>query len=74
MEPQPEKLREQAERAKWWARSTPDPIDRDRLGIVARDYEKMAEAAERLLRTWVECHAGAGRRSITGIILLACAS
>jgi hypothetical protein len=41
MEPQPETL----------LRSTRDPKDRERLEIVARDYEKMAEAAERLLRT-----------------------
>ena len=41
-----EQLRHQAERVKWWARSTPDPKDRERLEIVARDYEGMAEAAE----------------------------
>jgi hypothetical protein len=41
-----ERLREQAERAKWWARSIPDPKDRERLQVVARDYEEMAEAAE----------------------------
>jgi hypothetical protein len=46
MKPEPEKLRAQAERAKWWARSTPDPKDRERLEIVARYYEEMAEVAE----------------------------
>jgi hypothetical protein len=45
MEPE-QLLRQQAERVKWWARSTPDPKDRERLEIVARDYEGMAEAAE----------------------------
>jgi len=41
-----EQLREQAERVRWWAVSTPDPKDRERLEVVARDYEEMAQAAE----------------------------
>ena len=42
-----DQLRQQAERARWWAVSTPDPIDRLRLESVARDYEQMAAAAAR---------------------------
>jgi hypothetical protein len=42
------KLRNQAERVRWWAASTPDPRDRERLEVIARDYEEMARvAAER---------------------------
>jgi TPP-dependent trihydroxycyclohexane-1,2-dione (THcHDO) dehydratase len=39
-------LREQAQRARWWAVSTSDPIDRERIEAVARDYEEMARRAE----------------------------
>ena len=41
-----ERYREQAERVRWWAVSTPDPKDRERLEAVARDYEEMAHATE----------------------------
>ena len=40
------RLREQAERVWRWAKSIPDPLDRERLENVARDYEKMAQAME----------------------------
>ena len=43
----PDHLREQAERARRWAEWTPDPIDRERIEAVARDYERMAGIAER---------------------------
>jgi hypothetical protein len=46
MRGEPEQLRDQAERVRWWAVSTPDPRDRERLELVARGYEDMAEAAE----------------------------
>ena len=46
MEREPEQLRDRAEHVRWWARSTPDPKDRERLEVVARDYDEMAEAAE----------------------------
>jgi len=39
-------LREQALRARWWAISVLDPRDRERLEIVAREYEEMARAVE----------------------------
>jgi hypothetical protein len=39
-------FRERADRVRWWARSTPDPRDRLRLEVVARDYDEMAAAAE----------------------------
>jgi hypothetical protein len=47
MEHDPDHLRRQAERARWWATWTPDPIDRERLETVARDYEEMARIADR---------------------------
>jgi hypothetical protein len=40
-------LREQADRARWWAACIPDPYDRRRIEAVARDYEEMARRAER---------------------------
>ena len=40
-------LRQQANRAKRWAESIPDPRDRGRIEAVARDYEKTAHDAER---------------------------
>jgi hypothetical protein len=43
-------LVEQAERAWRWANSIPDPWERRRLESVAREYEAMAEAAEREVR------------------------
>ena len=46
MRREPQQLRDQAERVRWWAVSTPDPKARERLEVVARDYEEMAEAAE----------------------------
>jgi hypothetical protein len=48
MEGDLDQLRERAERVRWWATSIADPRDRERLEVVARDYEKMARvAAER---------------------------
>jgi hypothetical protein len=41
-----EHLRQEAERARRWAMWTPDPIDRERIEAVARDYEDMARRAE----------------------------
>jgi hypothetical protein len=41
-----ERYREQAERARKWAASIPDPTVRRELEIVARDYEQMAQTAE----------------------------
>jgi hypothetical protein len=41
-----EHLRQEAERAWRWAMWTPDPIDRERIEAVARDYEDMARRAE----------------------------
>jgi hypothetical protein len=38
--------REQAERARKWAASIPDPTVRRELEMVARDYEQMAQTAE----------------------------
>jgi hypothetical protein len=46
MERESEHLREQADRARWWARCVSDPIDRERMEAVARDYERMARNAE----------------------------
>jgi len=43
----PEHAKEQAERGRRWAISIPDPIDRQRIEAVVRDYEEMARAAER---------------------------
>ena len=40
-------LQQQAERVRRWAISIPDPLDRQRLEAVARDYELMAQSAER---------------------------
>lgn len=47
MDDDAEHLHRQAERVRWWAVSTPDPLDRQRLENVARDYEQQAEAARR---------------------------
>jgi hypothetical protein len=41
-----ERYREQAERARKWAASIPDPTVRRELEMVARDYEQMAQTAE----------------------------
>jgi hypothetical protein len=41
-----EHLREQRDRARWWARCVSDPADRERMEAVARDYEDMARSAE----------------------------
>ena len=41
-----EGYREQAERARKWAASIPDPTVRRELEMVARDYEQMAQTAE----------------------------
>jgi hypothetical protein len=41
-----ERYREQAERARRWAASIPDPTVRRELETVARDYEHMAQTAE----------------------------
>ena len=46
MRDNPDHLRQEAHRAWWWAVSIPDPIDRERIEAVAREYENMAEAAE----------------------------
>ena len=43
-----ERYREQAERARRWAASIPDPTVRRELEVVARDYEQMAQTAEAL--------------------------
>ena len=40
-----EGYREQAERARKWAASIPDPTVRRELEMVARDYEQMAQTA-----------------------------
>ena len=40
-------LRQQADRAKRWAESIPDPWERERMKAVARDYAEMAHDAER---------------------------
>ncbi|MBV8846145.1 MAG: hypothetical protein JO307_25340 [Bryobacterales bacterium] len=42
-----DELRWRAERVRWWAASTPDPRDRERLEQVAHDYDEMADSAER---------------------------
>ena len=39
-------LRRQAERARQWARWTPDPCDRARIEAAAYEYEQMAAEAE----------------------------
>jgi hypothetical protein len=39
-------LREQAERARRWAAAIPDPMMREQLEIVARDYDAMIENME----------------------------
>ena len=44
-------LREQAERAWRWAAAIPDPTVRQRLEVVARDYEEMIRNAERRPRS-----------------------
>ena len=41
-----ERYREQAERARKWAASIPDPTVRRELEMVASDYEQMAQTAE----------------------------
>ena len=41
-----ERYREQAERARRWAASIPDPTVRRELETVAKDYEQMAENAD----------------------------
>jgi hypothetical protein len=41
-----ERYREQAEQARKWAASIPDPTVRRELEIVARDCEQMAQTAE----------------------------
>jgi hypothetical protein len=40
-----EHLREEAQRARWWAISVFDPRDRERIEAVAREYEEKAEQA-----------------------------
>lgn len=47
MEDDRDHLQQQAERARRWAIATPDPSDRQRLEAVAREYEEMAQLAER---------------------------
>jgi hypothetical protein len=47
MRQDPGKLREQAEHVRWWASSVSDPLDRERMRAVARDYEEMARSVER---------------------------
>jgi hypothetical protein len=47
MEDDRDHLQQQAERARRWAIATPDPWDRQRLEAVAREYEEMAQEAER---------------------------
>ena len=47
MEDNRDHLQQQAERARRWASATPDPWDRQRLEAVAREYEEMAQEAER---------------------------
>ena len=47
MERDRDDLLQQAERARRWAEWLPDPLDKEWLEEVARDYEKMAQAAER---------------------------
>jgi len=44
-------LRQEAVRARWWAISMPDPVDRARIEAVARDYEAMARRVEGKLLT-----------------------
>jgi|HubBroStandDraft_3_1064219.scaffolds.fasta_scaffold278298_1 hypothetical protein len=51
MEGDLDQLRERAERVRWWATSIADPRDRERLEVVARDYEKMARVAENATAT-----------------------
>ena len=46
MQDDPDHLRQEAQRARWWAVSISDPIDRERIEAVALEYENMAEAAE----------------------------
>ena len=41
-----ERYREQAERARRWAASIPDPTVRRELETVAKDYEQMAQSAD----------------------------
>jgi hypothetical protein len=41
-----ERYREQAERARRWAASIPDPTVRRELEMVATDYEQMAQSAD----------------------------
>jgi hypothetical protein len=41
-----ERYREQAERARRWAASIPDPTVRRELETVAKDYERMAQSAD----------------------------
>jgi hypothetical protein len=40
-------LREQALRARWWAVSIVNPVDRERLETIAREYEQQIRAVER---------------------------
>ena len=42
----PDDLREKADRVRWWAVSVRDPRDRQRLEVVAREYEQMAREAQ----------------------------
>jgi TPP-dependent trihydroxycyclohexane-1,2-dione (THcHDO) dehydratase len=44
-------LREEAQRARWWAISVFDPSDRERIEAVAREYEDRAKSAEREVAT-----------------------
>jgi TPP-dependent trihydroxycyclohexane-1,2-dione (THcHDO) dehydratase len=44
-------LREEAQRARWWAVSVSDPTDRERIETVAREYEERARSAEREVAT-----------------------
>ena len=41
-----ERYREQAERARRWATSIPDPTIRREFETVAQDYEQMAQSAD----------------------------
>jgi TPP-dependent trihydroxycyclohexane-1,2-dione (THcHDO) dehydratase len=43
-------LRQEAQRARWWAISVSDPVDRERIEAAAREYEELARDAERRSR------------------------
>jgi hypothetical protein len=40
-------LRQEARRARWWAVSLSDPLDRERIEAVAREYEERVRSADR---------------------------